>query len=450
MDSTQHVTESRILISTPYGPHGAYYSAMHDSSDIKKIQIHWSDNPSRIHGSYMVFINKDNSRHVELVDKPYWVKKAQENGLPETTEADLLKLQAKITSETDNNPFAYRFMLTGDYVKHAKLRSVWYDKQCRRPGASPKGIAQELDLDYGGSASRFYDINMLERIERECNPPNQCGELIHPVQVDAAIDLEKPKLRKVDHGRVRLWFLPDIYGCPPKNRNYVIGCDVAAGTGGVMSSNSALCVIDRDIGRQVAEFASPDIMPADFAELAVAMCHWFVGRSGPAILIWEANGPPGGQVGKRSVQMGYNNIYFRYQNQSETYNEKEARKIGFWSNSKTKAPLLNSAETVKEAKFYMNLPGGKINHIAADTEEDPSGAGERHGDRVIAAALAWWVCRDYVKSSESGDALASEAAPNTVLGRRLKMEKENAKDSKWAPRSVRRQSHTRGRRRLKI
>ena len=34
-------------------------------------------------------------------------------------------------------------------IKRLEGLLKWYDVQCRRPGATPKGIAQELDVEYG-------------------------------------------------------------------------------------------------------------------------------------------------------------------------------------------------------------------------------------------------------------------------------------------------------------
>lgn len=452
MDSVQHVTDSRLLISTPFGPDGAYYRAMHENSDIVKLRLHWSQNPTRIQGAYRVHISRSNRRTVELVDLDFWLQRARDNGHPESTKADLPGLARQIRAESVPNPFSYRFMMDGDFVRGEELRSVWYDTQCRRPGATARSIAQELDLDYGGSASRFFNVELLNRIQREyCRPPTCRCEILYDMNAETHTQLSKPTIRRNDSGRLLLWFEPDMFNRPPQNRNYVLGVDIAAGTGGVLSSNSSVTIMDRELGKQVGELTTPYILPTDMAAICVALCYYFAGKSGPAMLIWEVNGPPGAQFGKRIVELEYNNVYMRGSDSGETFYRGYSKKIG-WRSDKNSKPIvlgefaraldsgdctIRSRDTIEEAKFYMNKIGGTIEHASASTEEDPSGAGERHGDRVIGAALAWWGCREYRKLPGNEQA---DVNPHTFEGRRRESRKEQRKEKKvlWVPRSQQR------------
>lgn len=453
MNSTQYVTDCRYLISTPKGPEGAYFEAMNGKNVLKKIVLDWKQNPVRSKGAYKVLISTDDRRKIELVDLNYWQAAAKRQGNICDTKGELLRMAELVVAE-QSNPFGYDFMMTGPYVKHDHIRSPWYDLQCRRPGATPAGIAQELDRDYGGSTSRFFDINMLTRLQGRCTPPVCCGEMRMPKRVDGYVDLQGVKFNAAHGGRLRLWLQPDIHNRIATQRNYVIGADVSSGTGGVATSNSALCVIDRHTGRQVAELASPQILPTDLAEYAVALCYWFAGPTGPAILIWEQNGSNGAQFGMRITQLGYANVYYR--GQVEEYTERETKKIGFWTSNKTKPILLGelaralangqlevtSEECLEEAKFYVNLLGGKIEHISQSTEKDPSAAGERHGDRLIALALAWWVVKDYISDGKLAEAVVSDAPANSALGRRLASQRQESEQQAWVPPSQRRSSKT--------
>ena len=85
-------------------------------------------------------------------------------------------------------------------------------------------------------------------------------------------------------GELRIWGEDH-----PKDKSYyVIGVDVATGTG---SSNSVAVVATAD-GEKVAEFVTADMRPDVFAKHVVAMCKHFRGLSDTgAFLVWEANGP---------------------------------------------------------------------------------------------------------------------------------------------------------------
>lgn len=457
MTSIHHVTDCRWMISTPYGPEGAYYDAMHEKdSNLQKFKLHWSMNPSRTVGAYRVMINRDGSREIVLLDKSYWLKRMQDKSNYKATWDDCLDEAKRIEREDAENGFHYKFFLKGDYVKHERLRSLWYDLQCRRAGATPKSIAQELDLDYGGSSSRFFDITMLEQEQRTIScEPMETGEMLFNTSADNYSDLRKSRFQRLGSGRLHLFFHPDDFGMVPSQRNYVIGADVAAGTGGIASSNSSATVLDRETGAQMAVFTAPDLMPTEFADYCVSLCHWFTGRNGPAILGWEANGPPGQQFTTRIIQLQYPFVYHRETDLESDINKISKSKLGWWSTTKSKASLLGEMSrawgvgelqircwhTLEEAKFYMNMAGGKIEHIASVNEMDPSGAGERHGDRVIGAAIAWWIAKEYRNSLESG---AAEPSDKSFLGRRRRHERETIQEinPNWKPKSQRRRQAT--------
>lgn len=455
MASTQYVTECRYLISTPKGPDGAYFDAMHGTSNMLKLQLAWEDNPARTIGSYKVHIATDNTRSLELVDTNFWMAEALKNGAYFKSSGEMMRAADAIRADDNGrNPFGYPFMMTGQYVKTGCLRSPWYDYQCNRTGATPQNISQELDRDYGGSSSRFFDNNMLQRVKKKCSTPVTVGELSIPKSIDSHHDLTTVRFREIYGARLKLWFKPSIYGTVPPGRRYVIGADIASGTGGAETHNSCLQVIDVLVGRQVAEIAGNTITPFDLADYAVALAYWFAYEGIPAKLIWEQNGL-GGQFALRITQLGFSNIYYR--SAAEEYDERETKKVGFWTTAKTKPAMLgelgramdsgqlevNSYQVVDEMAYYTNLPGGKVEHIASISEEDPAGAGDRHGDRVIALGLAWWEAKEYVQDVGNASALQAIVPANSVLGRRQAARGEQLKREMWVPSSLRRRSSTR-------
>ena len=369
--STQSVTECRVFLSTPHGASGAFYDVMHNAdSDMRRITLHWSLHPTKSRGLYA---SVDGQR--VLLDDEYVY------------------------------PDDYNFVLDG------KLRSPWYDRECRRSPA-PWLVAQELDLDYQGSNATFFDADMLNLVKRKHGRvPRYRGRL--------GFDLEEfdPAFSKSDSGDLKLWCQLDANNRPPTYRKYVLGADIAAGTQGSHSSNSAFSVVDATTGEEVATFASNAISPSKFAQLCVAVCKWF----GNAMLVWEANGPAGAQYSQEIKRIDYTHVYYRKVKAVDV--EKDTRKPGFWSDPDTKARVLgelarrletgefisHDEEMLDECRQYV-FSNGELYHAQALTTQDDAGKGRAHGDRVIAAAMAVEGC------GNTPDVAVSESERNPQRG----------------------------------
>lgn len=351
--ATQSVADSRIFNSTPQGNNNAYYDITHPPSEMKQIRLHWSVHPFKSKGAYQY---KDG--RVQILDK------------------------------------TYQFPPQYDYVCDGKVRSPWYDKECKR-FILPFLIAQELDMDFFGSSHQFFDGGVLARIEKEfVRPPTRIGELSFDKET-----LEPTGFNEQTGGRLKLWILPDYKGRLPANRSYGIGVDVAFGTG---ASNSCLWLVDRRTGEQLGEFVDPRIDPQDLARYAIALARWASGTdadAGGAFMIWEANGP-GRNFGKKVIDYGYRSIYYRCHEDSLT--PKPSDVPGFWPTKSTKKSLMtdlaaalkegeltvHSYDTISEAKQYIYTHDGNVVHAKALNQTDPSGAADNHGDRCTACALA--------------------------------------------------------------
>lgn len=362
--STQHVTNCRLFISTIKGPSGAYYDVLEDAkkenSNSILVTLDWTDDPEKATGLYTA----DKEGKLELLDRQY------------------------------RFPDKYPFILDG------RKRSPYYDRQWRRPGNTPQRIAQELDRDAGASGYSFFDQGTMTRIrERDCRAPYQQGSVFY----DPTEEKFHPRFVKQDNGPVKLWCPLDVWGNPPAG-TYLIGCDIAAGTGGSHSSNSAIEVIGRQTGEQMLELASNTISPVILANLAVSICYWF----GEAMLIWEANGPTGAQFTKEIERIGYGNVFIRESKDLPFVQKKKS--VGFWQDDETRPQLcaemlramdgaeliVRSAKVFDETRQYVYLNGVLTNSDAATTQ-DQSAKGKAHGDRVIAVALAWHLRRDVPK-----------------------------------------------------
>lgn len=341
----------RIFNSTPQGTGNEFYR-IRESGQAKILTYHWVRHPEKRRGLY-----KSENGILDIVDKEY------------------------------DFPRGYEFILDG------KVRSPWYDLECKR--RSDWQVAQELDIDYKGAGKQFYNTGMLSEVQREyCHDPYHQGELGFNFESnDTSVTF-----REDGSGRMKLWTVLGFDNKPDMNANYTVGCDIATGKGGTLSTNSVASVTNNLTGVQVGEFATNIMSPAEFAEYVVAICRYFHG----AFLIWEDNGP-GGEFGKKIKHLNY--PYFYYRKNNEKSKKTGSRHVpGWWSNSSTKRELLSffgdemlkrryiprSKYMVEECKDYVFDKGGKIvhSHSKGSASPDESEIGENHGDRVIAAALS--------------------------------------------------------------
>ena len=357
LDSTQHVTDSRYFVSTYKGSANCFYTMMTQPSSMLKIIIDWKDNPDRGAGLYT-----SDKGELRLLDNEY--KHAEDY----------------------------------DYILDGKTRSPWYDGECRRPGATPLSIAQELDRDPYGSVSKLFSKESYERQKPFVSEPTWRGE--------ADWDTESLEIKwhvRAD-GPMRLWVPKDDL---PNRGPYAVGWDVAAGTGGDFSSNSVLQILDISTGEQVGEYASNNIYPNDFAQLAVAICRFLAGTRDPyfAYLNWDANGSGGAQFFKEIKRWDWANLYMH----RSTTNRRQERtkKPGYWQQDKGAAILMElhnamlhrniviqSKIGLEECMQYEYDGEGAICHRGAAISEDPSAKGKSHGDRAYALAVALLAAQD--------------------------------------------------------
>lgn len=361
--ASRDTTSCRIFNSTPKGTGNAFYQ-LATQADIKKLRLHWSVHPVKAEGLYT--------------------------------------------------------------AANGKVRSPWYDTQCRR-AAHPVEIAQELDIDYIGSAFQFFDNDILDRIVSEnCRPAYRTGILIPSPNPS-----EPPTFEDADGGYLRLWNVPS------RDRNYVVGADISAGTG---ASNSVASVLDGKTGEKVGEFATAKMKPEEFARMVVLLCRLFKGfdRDG-ALLIWEANGL-GRLFGDEVLKSGYRRIYWRQKNEG-SFVETESTIPGYWTNKENKVALLgayrkalaenlfiqHSLEAVEDARRYIYQPNGTVEFDGARQSIDPTGAGDNHGDRVMADAVAWFRFLRVDQPSESED----DPPPNCLQARIREVELAARRADEW-------------------
>ena len=344
LGATRDATNCRIFNSTPAGIANAYYDVR--QTGIRKLRFHWSEHPLKNPGLYTTA--KDGT--LKVLDK-------------------------------EGYPDRYRPTLDG------KLRSPWYDIQFDR-AASPREIAEQLDIDYLGSGYQYFSAEAIQRAIRRfaCDPI-----LVGDLEYDS-VTAEPIRFREHQEGRLKLWCLLNRDGSLTIDHPVVIGGDVSAGTG---SSNSCLCAYDATTNEKLAEYANPYIRPEEFARQAVALAQWL----NKAYLIWENNGV-GRQFGSRVVELGYGNIHYR--RREEAISKKVSDVPGWASTIETKLVLMGSyragvenSKIVNRSKIaleetleYIFDAKGGVAHSRENSKTDPTGAKKNHGDRVMADALA--------------------------------------------------------------
>ncbi len=420
MASTQHVTDSRFVVSTPKGMGGAYYKAMHDvGSNMVKIVVDWKENPSKNRGLYTF-----------------------QNGLPKAVDPVKNPLPAHYDPPTRDVLNLFATLRNKGYKLEGVIRSPWYDDECNRMNATPKSIAQELDRDYGGSQHRAFGSEFYAAAQKKIRPPVVTGDFTYdPETLEGHFE-------ENENGPLRLWVLPMPNGKLPED-NYVLAGDVATGLGGSHTSNSALIGFNSK-KQQVLEFAQNTIVPEDFADLSVALAKWLYG----AYLGWEQNGP-GQPFTNQVLKREYYHVY-RRTGYDKMGKKKEKRKVGWWTDDKTKPIMFGelsrgvktgeisiySKELLTETGEYT-WENGLIVHNLSKHSEDGSSQGKAHGDRVIAASvgamlLAEIVLRPLKEGDQQQEDLESlsrrKEIPKDTLAARMRerqQAREDAEGNGW-------------------
>lgn len=369
MASIGHVTYAMCLVSTYGADEGVFYEAAEDPENTRKVTLDWKDNPVHAHLAYVL-----------REGKPVAVVPGDQGEVEEYVRehsAELRKLERR------------------GHKMEGHTRSPWYDACCLLPGATPRSIARELDLNPRGAVGKAFDLDLLDRMKSECcRLPIWQGKPVFDSET-----LELKGLICQDHGPLKLWFRPGGDNTVPRSR-YAIGCDISAGGTGNYSSNSVACGVDRQTGEQVLEWAAQGWPATKFAKLAVGLAKWMMN----AYLGWEASGPTGTQFGKVVVEdCSYQNVYYR--DVEEIGSRKKTRKVGWYNGSdEDKGELFEelgmafedgtfiprSEDMIRECGEY-EWEAGKLIHRPSKSAGELEKA---HGDRCIGAGVARLLCKD--------------------------------------------------------
>lgn len=360
--ATRDTTKCRGFNSTPQGANNGFFEVVHNTA-ARQIRLHWSSHPEKNRGLYTT-----ENGQVKLLDDFTGIVEVRKKGEKEKTFASF--------------PEAYPFRLDG------RVRSPWYDNECARC-VNEMEIAQELDIDFLGSDYQFFDPEAVALLRKQyCRPALVVGDLeIDPETCEVKRFVENPK------GMLKLWLTLNGDGRVAKDRRFVVGSDVSAGTG---ASNSVSCVVDKVTGEKVAVWRDPNTRPNQFARVTIALARFF----NKSLMVWDRSGPTGENFTKEVVKNGYGHVYYRR-------NEKKIGRTitdepGVFLNPVARGSLLEdyrdalgnhryinrSDSGMAECLQFIRKQDGSIEHSAAASSQDPSGARTAHGDEVIADALA--------------------------------------------------------------
>lgn len=372
--SSRDTTRCRFFNSTPQGAHNAFYEVVHNSG-AKVFRMHWSKHPEYARGLYTSVRAESGEYELKVVDEGWrgWVDTMRKGW---------------------DGSRRFRFPLEYPFILDGRIRSPWYDAECARC-VSDQEIAQELDIDFLGSDYQFFDHEFIEILIREyCIKPIHVGELSFD-----SMSLEPRGFMQKEGGPLHLWFPVTGSGNILDGKKslsggmYAIGADVSFGTG---ASNSVASIVDRQAGRKIGVWRSPDLDPERFCDEVIALAKWF----NDAFLIWDATGAAGRSFTKRVIDRRYSKIYYR-RNEERT-RSRVSDQPGYYMTPEDKTVLLrdyrgklqdrkfiNPSESgMQECLQFIVQSGGKVEHSKAANSQDPTGARDAHGDEVIADALA--------------------------------------------------------------
>lgn len=278
------------------------------------------------------------------------------------------------------NPAAYDWREDFPFHEHTKPRSPWYDEQCDR-ATSQNEIAQELDLDFYGLGRRAFEAKLLAKLLTKTRPPAGTFQVMLDENAQLLI------IPNID-GNLKIW-CPFAQQEPPIS-TYIFGEDIAAGTAGDHSSNSAICIIDSSLRQQVASFRDNTIDPARFAQLCNALGKLFHG----AFHVPEINGPVGGQFLAAMIPLNTHIINRSQENENPLF--RKTKRYGIHNNDRGTLLLsqlqidlranqldIPDEDIIKELSEYELADDAKFTHGGSS---DPDSAA--HGDIAIATACA--------------------------------------------------------------
>ncbi len=357
---TANTSDCRFFNSTHEGSDTEFYK-LTQTPEFVKIQLHWIMHPEKRRGLYR--FNQETNQ-VEVLDKSY--------------------------KFPPDYPFVRAVAPLGG--PFPGVRSPWYDGKCAAIG-SPRGVAVELDIDTQGSVVQFFNPLTIRDLKAlYAQEPFWEGD----ISVDWATG-QPAGLVPVKGGPLKLWMHPRHDGKLPDGQ-YTIAGDISTGSG---ATNSVLSGLRVSTGEKVLEYATAAVAPDRLAPIATALGYLLH----TALLGWEHKGP-GLIFGAKVQGLSYPHIYYR---EAHALAGGKVSEIPGWCPTpETKRLLLEEYRVGLEQRLFVNRSalaleecldyrysndGRQVQHPHDERFDDPTGATVNHGDRVIADAITWMLCK---------------------------------------------------------
>jgi len=429
--SIHDVTDCVIYGSTHwYGEHHAFNEALQKKSTIV-VELPWYDNPVKAKGLY----TSPDYNVIKILDRAYYEREYPNVVFPvgkfilsefskeNAVHGNLSKLPVFVADGCENLPEAFR--------------SPWHDREEAKRKGNKRDFMSNVWMSPVGASDAVFDSTVLHHIKsNHIRHWDLEGEIKYTLDSSSRVKRQK----FVKSGQCRLkWYAELKNNRPRQDHNYVVGCDIALGTG---NSNSVAAIMDVNTREIVGIWACPNTSPEKFADQVVAIARWLGGHSGEAFIIFENNGGHGTNFGRRVYWQGHSRIYIQRSEEKKT--KKKLNKFGWSSSPSSKSDLLGEfgialseglkkhtsytsvkiydEDLLSELYDYVFLEDGDIG--SSENADLTSGARRRHGDRVIASAL----CVLGAKYQNRAKAVHHKVAPFGSFKYRMEQEKlEQAK-----------------------
>lgn len=222
------------------------------------------------------------------------------------------------------------------------------------------------------TGSSVFDNAKIVRLQQAIVEQN-----IKPLSLDKIVDIPTMLRSHISNRNLKVWEIPKI------GKKYVLGCDLSEGLGGNRDS-STIFVMDKEDGRQVAEFASNKIKPYQMADIIDVMGRWY----NKGLLVVEKASGGHSCIERLRYEKNYMNMY-KYKSYDEF--KRTIWQVGFDTNVKSKSLAVNdmrewfdkglidiqSNELLEEMKVFVAENNGAFNAIIGC-----------HDDRISACWLA--------------------------------------------------------------
>lgn len=423
LSATRDSTRTRWFISTYQGAYGAFYERVekmreHEPSHL--FEIPWYKHPEKAVGLYQSHLITDGGRDrwvLDIIDESYpWMR--DESGQP-----------TGYAFGDDDDKIVRGFILDG------KKRSPWFDNEWIRSG-SPQEIAQELEMQAQEAGYQFMTNMLCESISRKhARPALMRGNLLFGDPMNGVLEWQEDA-----EGIVELWCSLTAAGQYSGVNGVVVGCDISTGTN-AKGSNSVASFYDTVTREKIAQLTVAGMPAHKFAWYVVALCRFFKGPNGPALLNWEVDGP--GETFRHEVveELGYRPVWMR--RDMDKVDAEPTDKPGWKSSATGKKVLLQNYRTalmedrfvnrcheaIMECSEFVMTQKGTYEHSKALSTQDRNGQGDLHGDMVIADALAYLALSDMPGEAPSAE---PQIPVNSIAGRRTeRTQRQKTLGSSW-------------------